>query len=101
MPSVWPSTVCLGRPQSTPEKPLKEPQDFDRALHPGGLSVLRGAEVAMGLCEDHLRASDDVYEQRGNASSVTALAVLGRLRGMDVGAGKGRRRSLVASGLDG
>ena len=67
------------------ENPLK-PQDFDWALHPGGLSILRGAEVNMGLSEDHLRASYDVYKQRGNASSVTILAILGRLR--DMGAGR-------------
>ena len=72
------------------EKPLK-PRAFDWALHPSGLSIMRGAEVAMGLSEDHLRASYDVYKRRGNASSVTLLAVIGRLR--DMGAG---RDSVVA-----
>lgn len=66
------------------EKRLK-PQDFDWALHPGGMSIMRGVEVAMGLSEDHLRASYDVYKHHGNASSVAVLAVLGRLRDMGDG----------------
>ncbi len=62
-----------------------KPQDFDWALHPGGLSIMKGVEAAMSLSEDHLRASYDVYKHHGNASSVAVLAVLGKLREMGHG----------------
>lgn len=64
------------------------PQDLDWALHPGGLSVMKGAEVAMRLTKDHLRASYDVYRHHGNTSSVSVLAVLSRLRDMGYGRDK-------------
>ena len=62
-----------------------KPVDFDWALHPGGLSVVKGAEIALGLTEDNLRASYDIYRTRGNTSSVAVLAVLDRLRSMGPG----------------
>lgn len=62
-----------------------KPQDFDWALHPGGMSIMKGTEAAMNLSEDHLRASYDVYKHHGNASSVAVLAVLDRLRDMGDG----------------
>lgn len=63
-----------------------KPRDFDCVIHSGGISIIKGAEDAMGLFEDHLRASYDVYTYHGNASSVAVLAVLERLR--DVGNGR-------------
>lgn len=60
-------------------------QDFDWALHPGGMAIIEGVRVAIGLSEDHLRASYDVYKRHGNISSVAVLAVLERLRHMGDG----------------
>ncbi len=74
------------------EKRLKA-QDFDRPLHPGGPSIMKGVEAATSLSEDHLRASCDVYKHYGNASSVAVLAVLGRLREM----GRGRDNVVACS----
>lgn len=69
------------------------PQDFDWALHPGGLSIIKGVQKAMALPEDRLRASYDIYQNRGNASSVAVLAVLDRLREM----GPGRENVVACS----
>ena len=77
-------SVAAARSPLTMQKPL-EAQGFDWALHPGGLSILKGAEAAMGLSKDHLRASYDIYRSRGNTSSVSVLAVLDRLRCMGPG----------------
>ncbi|KAH6642092.1 thiolase-like protein [Boeremia exigua] len=59
---------------------------FDWAVHPGGLSILKGAQQAMNLTDEHIRASLDVYQKNGNSSSPTVLIVLDELRRM----GKGR-----------
>ena len=63
-----------------------DPSTFDWAVHPGGVSILRGAQQAMDLTDDHIRASLDVYQKYGNSSSPTVLVVLDKLRRM----GKGR-----------
>ncbi|RAL11839.1 thiolase-like protein [Aspergillus homomorphus CBS 101889] len=68
-----------------------QPDDFDWAVHPGGLAILRGAQKVLGLEEEALRASYEVYRTRGNASSVAVLAVLDLLRGLEM-----RRREVVA-----
>ena len=68
-----------------PKHTKLKPRDFDWAMHPGGISVIKGAEDAMGLSKDHLRASYDVYRHHGNASSVAVLTVLERLRNMGDG----------------
>jgi predicted naringenin-chalcone synthase len=57
-------------------------KDFDWALHPGGIAILKGAEQKLNLTKDHLRASYDVYKNHGNSSSATVLVVLDRLRKM-------------------
>jgi fungal type III polyketide synthase len=59
--------------------------DVDWALHPGGLSILKGAQKLVGMSDEQLRASYDVYAKRGNSSSVAVLAVLDRLREMGSG----------------
>ena len=56
------------------------PGDFDWALHPGGLSIIKGVQTSMGLSNHALRASSDMYRTRGNASSVSVLAILDKLR---------------------
>lgn len=66
---------------------------FDWAIHPGGLSILKGAQQAMNLTDDHIRASLDVYRNFGNSSSPTVLVVLDRLRNM----GRGRDDIVAAS----
>lgn len=63
-----------------------KPQDIDWALHPGGLAVLQGGQAALGLTDESLRASFNIYQNRGNISSVAVLAVLDKLR--DMGHGK-------------
>lgn len=63
-----------------------DPTTFDWALHPGGASILEGAQKKMNLAEDHIRASLEVYQKFGNSSSPTVLIVLDKLRYM----GRGR-----------
>jgi fungal type III polyketide synthase len=53
--------------------------DFDWALHPGGSTVISGVQQAMGLTEQHLRASYEVYMTHGNSSSATIFSVLSEL----------------------
>ncbi|KAF2995732.1 t3pks [Curvularia kusanoi] len=40
-----------------------EPTSFDWAIHPGGLAILRGAQLELGLTDDHIRDSLEVYQQ--------------------------------------
>lgn len=54
--------------------------DFQWALHPGGEAILDGAKETLGLAEEQLQASREVYRTRGNSSSLTVLAVLDRVR---------------------
>lgn len=61
------------------------PADFDWALHPGGLSIIKGVQMSMGLPDYALRASNEIYRTRGNTSSVAVLAVLDKLRSMEEG----------------
>lgn len=63
-----------------------KPADFDWAMHPGGATILSGAEKAMGLIPEHMRASYDVYMNHGNSSSATIFSVLDRLRSKDMDA---------------
>lgn len=66
-------------------RPRLDARACDWALHPGGLAVLRACQTALGLDMRAIRASIDVYSQRGNVSSVAVLAVLDRLRRMGPG----------------
>lgn len=63
-----------------------KPADFDWAMHPGGATILTGAEKAMGLVPEHMRASYDTYINHGNSSSATVFSVLDRLRTKDMDA---------------
>jgi type III polyketide synthase len=69
------------------------PSSFDWAVHPGGLTILEGAQQAMNLTEGHVRASLDVYTKYGNSSSPTVLIVLDKLRAM----GRGRDEVVATS----
>ncbi|KAI1472735.1 putative type III polyketide synthase [Daldinia caldariorum] len=64
----------------------KEASDFDWAMHPGGLTILTGAETAMGISPEHMRASYDRYMNHGNSSSATIFSVMDRLRSKDMDA---------------
>ncbi|KAK4199775.1 thiolase-like protein [Triangularia verruculosa] len=56
------------------------PKDFDWAMHPGGATILTGAEKVLGIQPEHMRASYDTYVNHGNSSSATIFSVLNRLR---------------------
>lgn len=71
-------------PTAATAKTHPDPTDFDWALHPGGATILSGAERALGLSPAHLRASYDTYINHGNSSSATILSVLDRLRQKDM-----------------
>jgi len=66
-------------------------------MHPGGALILTGAEKALGITPEHMRASYDTYMNHGNSSSATIFAVLDRLRSkeMDVYAPGGRSKEYV------
>ena len=85
--------------QSVPDLPAdyQEAADFDWAMHPGGATILTGAERAMGISPEHMRASYDTYMNRGNSSSATIFSVMNRLRSkeMDALAPGGRVRDYV------
>lgn len=66
--------------------------EFDWAIHPGGLSIIKGAQAAMGLPDELVAASNEIYRTRGNTSSVAVLAVLEKLRTMDM-----KRQDVIAS----
>jgi len=70
-----------------------KPSDCDWALHPGGIAILKGAQAVLGLNQDQLRASMEIYQTRGNSSSPTVLLVLDRLRHM----GEGRDKVVAMS----
>ncbi|PSS03474.1 thiolase-like protein [Coniella lustricola] len=76
-----------------------KPADFDWAMHPGGATILTGAEQTMGLKPEHMRASYDVYMNHGNSSSATIFSVLDRMRSKDMDActpdGRGPREYVV------
>lgn len=55
------------------------PEDMNWAVHPGGIRILDAVEHACGLVNGELDASRKVYEQYGNMSSVTILAIAAQL----------------------
>ncbi|KAH7040865.1 chalcone and stilbene synthase domain-containing protein [Microdochium trichocladiopsis] len=82
-------------PQLPPD--YSTPADFDWAMHPGGATILTGAEKTMAISSEHMRASYDVYMNHGNSSSATIFSVLDRLRqkDMDAVAPEGRVRDFI------
>jgi fungal type III polyketide synthase len=64
----------------------RDAADFDWAMHPGGATILSGAEKALSITPEHMRASYDTYINHGNSSSATILSVLDRLRHKDMDA---------------
>jgi fungal type III polyketide synthase len=68
-------------------------EDFDWAVHPGGIAILKGAQRELQLSHEQLRASYEIYKHRGNTASVTVLSVLDKLRTM----GEGRDNVVACS----
>lgn len=64
----------------------REAADFDWAMHPGGATILTGAERSMEITPEHMRASYDTYINHGNSSSATIFSVMDRLRSKDMDA---------------
>lgn len=60
-------------------------RDFDWALHPGGQAIISGAQELLGLTDDQLRATKEIYKTRGNCSSAAVLMVMDSLRKMGNG----------------
>lgn len=56
------------------------PCDFDWALHPGGLKIIQGVQSVLGLPDHLLSATNTVYENLGNTSSVSVIAVIDEMR---------------------
>lgn len=69
---------------STLPENYRSPADFDWAMHPGGSTILTGAEQVLGITSLHMRASYDTYIRHGNSSSATMMSVLDRLREKDM-----------------
>ncbi|RYP15356.1 hypothetical protein DL765_005747 [Monosporascus sp. GIB2] len=67
--------------------------EFDWALHPGGQAIIIGAQEELGLTDDQLRATRQVYKTRGNSASPTVLVILDLLRNM----GRGRDHVVATS----
>jgi type III polyketide synthase len=59
--------------------------NFDWAVHPTGASIIAAVQEVMGLSDEHLRATKEIYRTKGNTSSATVLIVLDKLRWMGVG----------------
>ncbi|KAF5569197.1 chalcone synthase B [Fusarium pseudoanthophilum] len=65
--------------------------DFDWIMHPAGLAVLDEVKESLNLQDGQMRASFDVFENKGNSAGPTVLIVLDRLRKMG-----GMREHIVA-----
>lgn len=69
-------------------------------MHPGGATILSGAERALGITPEHMRASYDTYIRHGNSSSATIFSVMDRLRHAEMDAmapgGAGPKEHVVA-----
>lgn len=59
-----------------------EATDFDWVVHPAGLAVLDQVKENLNLQDGQMRASFNVFENKGNSAGPTVLIVLDRLRKM-------------------
>ncbi|KAF2022600.1 thiolase-like protein [Setomelanomma holmii] len=88
--AILPMLATLRNATQTPQEKLSWSKlgatEFDWAIHPGGAAILTGSQKALGLTDEHMRASLEVYNNYGNSSSPSVLIVLDKLRHM----GKGR-----------
>ena len=71
--------------------------DFDSAMHPGGATIFTGAERALKITSEHMRASYQTYINHGNSISATIYSVMDRLRSKEADdlAPDGRVRNYV------
>ncbi|KAI0394943.1 thiolase-like protein [Xylariaceae sp. FL0594] len=83
--------------QSSLPEGYKEPSDFDWAMHPGGITILTGAQRTLKLKPEQMRASFYRYTEHGNSSSATIFSVmdLQRTKEMDSEAPEGRPNEYV------
>ena len=51
-------------------------------MHPAGLALLDGVKESLSLEDGQMRASFDVFENKGNSAGPTVFIVLDRLRRM-------------------
>lgn len=77
--------VPLQRLFTAGRKRLPPPETCDWALHAGGAAIIKGVQKSVGIPDDKLRATSEIYRTRGNTASVTVLAVLDKLRAMGPG----------------
>ncbi|KAK0617062.1 putative type III polyketide synthase [Immersiella caudata] len=91
--------ALLGALAQPPPESYRTPADYDWAMHPGGATILTGAEKALGITPEHMRASYDTYISHGNSSSATIISVLNRLRAKEMDSmtpgGRGPRDHVV------
>jgi type III polyketide synthase len=83
--SISPTFKDLMASLSLPAE-YQKPDDFDWCMHPGGATILTGAERALGISPEHMRASYDTYINHGNSSSATIFSVMDRMRSKDMDA---------------
>ncbi|KAH7029243.1 chalcone and stilbene synthase domain-containing protein [Microdochium trichocladiopsis] len=76
--------LLLSRASTYLPSQYKEASDFDWAIHPGGAKILVGAQKALSLSPEHMRASYDIYQNHGNSSSATIFSILDRHRHADM-----------------
>ncbi|KAF8129122.1 thiolase-like protein [Mycena galopus ATCC 62051] len=63
-------------PESVESLLPNSPSEFDWPIHTGGTAFLNSAKIAMGIENEHLKASFEVYENHGNTSSSSVFCVL-------------------------
>ena len=63
------------------------PSDFDWAINPVK-PMFASLQKLLGISDNHLRASCDVYRNHGNGSSAAIFSVFDRLRSQDTGPGR-------------
>ena len=56
--------------------------DLDWVMHPAGVALLDEVKESLNLEDGQMRASFDVFENKGNSGGPTVLIVLDRLRKM-------------------
>ena len=85
----------IGLPQLHGDRP--HPANFDWAIDPVGGPVLSGAENALEITAEHLRASYETYNKHGYAGSAALFSILDRLRSaeMDTMTSRGQGRDYI------
>ncbi|KAK1223395.1 hypothetical protein PQX77_013728 [Marasmius sp. AFHP31] len=90
--ALLPSFANLMQKINLPDE-YRKVQNLHWAIHPGGVAILKGAEKALGISPEHLRASYEVYRSHGNSSSASIFSVLDRARSYEAKACDGQHRT--------